>query len=122
MKVPTVLVLLKKYLFQYNGYKLEGIFANGSTNDDDIKSSPQFISNGAVTLKDCQTVQTLIENGRITLNKFQIPNYNNNDKYYGMIFGELIKIWLSKLSEPLLQSMPSTFFEYYRNRLFESRY
>ena len=28
-----------------------------------------------------------------------------------MIFGELIKIWLSKLNQPLLQCMPSTFFQ-----------
>lgn len=110
MNVPTMLVLLKKYLFQYNGYKLEGIFANGSINDDDIKKSPEFIA-GEITMKDCETIQTLIEKGKIGLNKFQIPNYKNNDKYYGMIFAELIKIWLSKLNEPLLQPMPSTFFD-----------
>lgn len=110
MNVPTILVLLKKYLFQYNGYKLEGIFANGSINDDDIKKSPEFIE-GEITMKDCETIQTLIEKGKIGLNKFQIPNYKNNDKYYGMIFAELIKIWLSKLNEPLLQPMPSTFFD-----------
>eukprot|EP01084_Bolivina_argentea_P064015 116771_1 len=108
---PSMLVLLKKYFFQYNAAKYSGIFANGSLNDEDINKSPEFISNGIVTLNDCNTVKKLIETNKITLTKFQIPNYNNNDKYYAMIFAELIKIWLFELSEPLLQPMPSTFFD-----------
>ncbi len=95
---PYVLVLLKKYLFQYNGVKHVGIFANGSIDDKDI-------NNG------CNLLKQLIETNQISITKLQIPNYNNNDKHYAMIFAELIKIWLFELDEPLLQEMPSTFFD-----------
>eukprot|EP00483_Globobulimina_turgida_P007116 UN07130 len=110
---PCILLLLKKYLFQYNGVKHVGIFANGSINDKDINinKSPHFISNGDVSLNECNVVKQLIETNKITITKFQIPNYNNNDKHYAMIFAELIKIWLFELDEPLLQEMPSTFFD-----------
>merc|ERR1712228_907600 len=108
-----ILVLLKKYLFQsFNGSKHVGIFSNGVIEIEDTeKRTTEFISNGVVSLDDCNLVKQLISSQKITLNKFQIPNYNNNAKHYAMIFAELIKIWLLELGEPLLQVLPSTFFD-----------
>lgn len=93
-EIPSILVMLKKYFYKYNAYKYDGIFDSDSVKNEDVNK-----------------VKTLIEKQKITLNKLEIPNYNNNEKFYALIFGELIKIWISSLDPPLLQPMPSTFFD-----------
>ena len=110
-KIPYTLAVLQKYLKQFNGRKLEGIFVNGLHPMSGMGNPLEFIPDGAVSMDDCLMIQKLIENDKITMKKLQIPNYNNDDKFYAMVFGELIKLWLKQLDEPLLQTMPSTFFD-----------
>ena len=113
VETPLILVLLKKYLFQsFNGAKHVGIMNNGVVEIEETENrTTAFVSNGIVSLNDCNLVKQLISSQKITLNKLQLPNYNNNEQHYAMIFAELVKIWLSELSDPLLQPMPSTFFD-----------
>ena len=36
-------------------------------------------------------------------------------EYYGILFGEIIKSWFIQLPTPLLQDLPSTFFDEIQN-------
>ena len=105
-QIPATLVLLKEFLFKFNGDKYVGIFANGSV--ENISKSPEFCD-GIVSMVDLNGVKKLIENNKIKQHKFQNRG-KGEEKHYAMIFAELIKLWLYNLSSPLLQDMPSTFF------------
>ena len=105
-QIPATLVLLKKYLFKFNGDKYVGIFVNGSI--ENISKSPRF-TDGIISKVDLNGVKKLIEKNEISKHKFEIKR-KGDEKHYAMIFAELIKLWLKSLPSPLLQNMPNTFF------------
>merc|ERR1712154_226517 len=90
--------------------KVKGVFLNGLA-EDAVADPLTFIADGAVSQDDCRRIKRLIERERITMQRLQIPNYNNDDTHYALLFAEVLKLWLLELAQPLLQELPSTFFD-----------
>eukprot|EP01084_Bolivina_argentea_P084901 153492_1 len=105
--IPYALVVLKQYLFEFNGAQYEGIFANGSVQN--ITQRRHFVE-GIVSRVDVNGVKKLVETGKLKQHKFKVSS-RMEETHYAMVFSELIKLWLVSLPEPILQDMPLTFFE-----------
>ena len=118
--IPSILILLKKYLIKFHGYQQVGIFANGSIQNiekyhnltEDIKEDEDDFAfvEGFVSKVDVYGIKQLIETNKIAQHKF--GDYGKGEeKHYAMIFAELIKLWLQYLQYGLLNNLPSTFFD-----------
>ena len=121
--IPSILILLKKYLLKFNAYQYVGIFANGSIQNIDKYHKPSkpkenaknndeemvFIE-GFVSKVDVFGIKQLIETNKIEQHDF--GDYGKGEeKHYAMIFAELVKLWIQYLSIGLLNNLPSTFFD-----------
>eukprot|EP01083_Nonionella_stella_P245104 852377_1 len=69
--IPYALVVLKQYLFKFNGAQYEGIFANGSVQN--ISCTTQFVE-GIVSKVDVNGVKKLVETGKLKQHKFKVSS------------------------------------------------